>query len=163
MHKIYARVTCVTRNGAFAFGELLKYGEYRDRYVKVMDEDDFDIEEDEDGNAVLVMPEKIKGNLYGYLDGPCSNALRVDEIRMSEPSDGGPPASTAQLVSPIADRIIPALGQLRFDDDSQWTADGLPRAEVVGALVGERVTRGEIEEARPGFNRDVCASEQDIT
>lgn len=49
--------------------------------------------------------------------------------------------------------IKEALGQLDTFDDDQWTQEGAPRTDVVGELVGEKVTRQQIIDAAPKFTR----------
>lgn len=50
--------------------------------------------------------------------------------------------------------IKEALAQLDAFDDDQWTADGLPKLDVVSGMVGERVTRQQVTDAAPQFNRE---------
>lgn len=48
--------------------------------------------------------------------------------------------------------IKEALGTLNPSDDSQWTADGLPRMEVIETLVGDKsIKRKDVTEANPEF------------
>ena len=52
-------------------------------------------------------------------------------------------------------KIRAAVRQLDKDKDTDWTKTGLPDGDRVKDLTGFRsVTRGEIEEAMPGFTRD---------
>lgn len=51
-------------------------------------------------------------------------------------------------------KILAALAQLDPTIDDHWTADGAPRLDVVAALSGEKVTRAEVTNADPEFNRD---------
>ncbi len=48
-----------------------------------------------------------------------------------------------------------ALNYLNPDDDAQWTGNGLPLVEAVNAIWPEQVTRKQITEAAPNFNRDL--------
>lgn len=50
--------------------------------------------------------------------------------------------------------IKEALQQLDVDNDEQWTADGLPKVDVVSELVDETVTRKDIIDAAPQFTRE---------
>ncbi len=51
--------------------------------------------------------------------------------------------------------IVEALDKLDSTNDEQWTAQGLPRVEIVTALLGvEELTRKEITEAAPDFTRE---------
>lgn len=50
--------------------------------------------------------------------------------------------------------IVEALSMLDHDDDSVWTADGLPKVDVVRGLLGnDALTRAEITDAAPDFVR----------
>lgn len=49
--------------------------------------------------------------------------------------------------------LYDALKGLDVSDDNAWTADGLPRVEVVSRLIGEPITRGDLSKAFPGFTR----------
>ena len=51
-------------------------------------------------------------------------------------------------------RIRETLEQLDVVDDSMWTTEGLPRCEVVSALMSETITRADISAAAPNFNRE---------
>lgn len=50
-------------------------------------------------------------------------------------------------------QIKSALMRMKTKDDKQWTAQGLPKVDVVANLCGFGVTRQEIELAWPGYNR----------
>jgi hypothetical protein len=52
------------------------------------------------------------------------------------------------------DKIKAVLAQLDPLDDDQWTADGAPKVESVSALLGEKITRQDIVNAAPDFNRE---------
>jgi chromosome segregation ATPase len=56
--------------------------------------------------------------------------------------------------------ILEALSQIDPWEDENWTADGLPKTDVVSALVGSQVKRQEITDARPEFNRDLAKQEE---
>lgn len=47
-----------------------------------------------------------------------------------------------------------ALQQLDAGNDDHWTADGLPRVEVVSGLIGNDVTRKQITNAAPTLTRE---------
>ena len=49
--------------------------------------------------------------------------------------------------------IVAALGRLDVNDDEHWTANGLPRLDVLTTLSGVRVTRPDIERLHPNFTR----------
>lgn len=54
----------------------------------------------------------------------------------------------------MSDNIRKALEQLDTDNDAHWTADGLPRMDVVEELSGKKgLTRAKVTEAQPGFSR----------
>lgn len=53
--------------------------------------------------------------------------------------------------------IKQALEYLDPDDDSHWTAEGLPRIEAVSSLVERTVKRQEITDAAPMFTRAFAA------
>lgn len=51
-------------------------------------------------------------------------------------------------------KIVEALGQLDPSNDEHWTADGLPRMDVVEGIVGDKgITRQQVTQAKPGFSR----------
>lgn len=50
--------------------------------------------------------------------------------------------------------IKEALEQLDVLDDDHWTTDGLPRVDAVEGILGRDVSRQDITDAAPGFNRD---------
>lgn len=50
-------------------------------------------------------------------------------------------------------KIIAALDQLDPKDDEQWTSTGQPRVEAVATILGQPVTRQELTNAHPDFNR----------
>ena len=49
--------------------------------------------------------------------------------------------------------ILAALQQLDSSNDNHWTADGMPRLDTIKVLTGEEVTRAQVTEAAPYFNR----------
>ena len=51
--------------------------------------------------------------------------------------------------------IKEALGKIDFNDDSHWTGDGLVQVSVVAKMVGRQLTRQEITDAWPEFNRSM--------
>lgn len=51
-------------------------------------------------------------------------------------------------------KIADALSHLNPSNDEHWTGQGLARLDAVTALVGEDVTRKEVEDVAPGFKRE---------
>lgn len=62
----------------------------------------------------------------------------------------------------MEDKIKEALAQLDVLDDDQWTSDGAPRVDVVEKIVGEVVTRKDIIEANPHFNRKFASEPKEL-
>lgn len=61
-------------------------------------------------------------------------------------------------------KILETVTKLDKTDDTQWTDDGLPRVEVVKALVDDStLTRAQINEAAPGFSRNPPTPKGDET
>lgn len=61
-------------------------------------------------------------------------------------------------------KILEAITKLDKADDAQWTDDGLPRVNVVQALVDDpALTRAQINDAAPGFSRNPPAPKGDET
>ncbi len=56
------------------------------------------------------------------------------------------------------DVIRTALTALDPTKDEDWTANGLPKVEMVSVLVGSDVTRAQIAAAAPGFSRATAAA-----
>lgn len=55
--------------------------------------------------------------------------------------------------------ISTALDQLDAKNDEHWTSGGLPKMTVIETLVGDpSITRKDVEEARPDFNRGTASS-----
>lgn len=54
----------------------------------------------------------------------------------------------------MASQIVEALALLEVENDEHWTADGLPRVDVVTGLLGEEVSRKQITEAALEFSRE---------
>lgn len=53
--------------------------------------------------------------------------------------------------------ILSGLGRLDPANDEHWTKDGLPAVKALEQIVGEPgLTRAAIDEAAPGFTRDVA-------
>jgi len=58
--------------------------------------------------------------------------------------------------------IVEALNTLDPKNDDQWTADGLPRMDVVEGLVGDKsITRADVTNAAPDFTRETAADVPD--
>lgn len=55
-----------------------------------------------------------------------------------------------------ADTIKSAVELLDPANDEHWTAAGLPSVDAVTGLVGQKVTRAEIEAAAPAFDRETA-------
>ena len=71
---------------------------------------------------------------------------------LGETSDATPVDTAASTEQP-SETVKEAIGSLNHEDDSHWTGAGLPDVSAVGDLAGEKVTRGQIEAAAPGYNR----------
>ena len=69
--------------------------------------------------------------------------------------DESAPSQAAESRSgPVAaETIEQAVAMLDPAMDSHWTRDGKPQVDDVSALLGRRVTRAEIDEALPEFQR----------
>ena len=66
---------------------------------------------------------------------------------------------------PVAARkeiIKTALKQMNYDDDEQWTKDGLPLVQVIEKKTNLDTNRAEIEQTWPDFNRDTIPLSKDI-
>jgi hypothetical protein len=50
-------------------------------------------------------------------------------------------------------KIVEALQKLDPQNDNQWTQDGLPKLDALKFLVGDTVTREQVQEAAPDFTR----------
>jgi hypothetical protein len=55
--------------------------------------------------------------------------------------------------------IKEALAQLDVLDDDQWTTEGLPRVDAVEKILGSTVSRADITNADPSFNRSLASSD----
>lgn len=61
--------------------------------------------------------------------------------------------------------IIEALKQLDANNDEHWTDDGQPLVNVLKELTGENVTRDQIRQTAPKFNRvtlDLSSPEEEV-
>ncbi|MGI0119692.1 hypothetical protein [Zooshikella sp. RANM57] len=56
---------------------------------------------------------------------------------------------------PLSEKIVKALSQLDHNNDSHWTNAGLPNVKAVEEILGQDVTRSDINEAAPEFKREV--------
>lgn len=54
---------------------------------------------------------------------------------------------------PKPETVVDALKLLNASNDEHWTSRGMPSVDAVSASLGRAVTRAEIEEALPDFNR----------
>ena len=58
------------------------------------------------------------------------------------------------------DKILAALAQLDPNDDSHWNTDGLPNTGTVQRIAHDQtIKRGDLQSARPGFDRDTARAE----
>lgn len=57
-------------------------------------------------------------------------------------------------------QILEALLALDPNNEDHWTADGLPKVDIVSNLVGETVTRQQITQAKPGFSKALAVMQQ---
>lgn len=141
-----AKVTCVVKK-AYAFKRLMRENDFVFMRVDRFDDEEMVEVLDGEGNLVdLVNPPGYEGREKGYKNVPCPGSFRIESVEQEgeeEEQDG----------ATLNDRILNALLQLDPDEDGHWTQERLPRAEVVSALVGQKVTRQEIEGANPTFNR----------
>lgn len=60
-----------------------------------------------------------------------------------------------------ADKIKEGLGRLNPFDDAHWTQTGKPDVGVLGDMLGDKVTRAEVNEAAPEFDRETARAETD--
>jgi len=54
--------------------------------------------------------------------------------------------------------VFEALKKLDPANDEQWTSDGMPRIEAVEKIYGEPVSRKQINDAAPDFNRELAVA-----
>ena len=54
--------------------------------------------------------------------------------------------------------ILEALNQLDATNDEHWTQEGLPKLDVVSAILDQEVKRKEVTDAAPDFNREAKAA-----
>ena len=60
----------------------------------------------------------------------------------------------------MSEEIVEALGKLDAEDNGHWTGEGLPRLDVMNALVGSPVNREAVTAALRGFCRTNLTPEQ---
>lgn len=60
-------------------------------------------------------------------------------------------------------KIMQALLELDPLDDDHWTSDGAPKVEAVSAIVNEKITRQDIVEAAPAFDRSRAGKSEQKT
>lgn len=53
----------------------------------------------------------------------------------------------------LGERIRAAVMMLDPDDDSHWTSDGLPAMKAVEAMLGQNISRADVEAAAPEAKR----------
>lgn len=73
----------------------------------------------------------------------------------TDPADADSGEEASASVKEAVDALDP-------EDDSHWTAQGLPSTDAVTDLAGEKVTRGQIEAAAPGYNRAAAKAAANI-
>ena len=56
--------------------------------------------------------------------------------------------------------IKTVLEQMDHSDDSQWTADGLPKLDIIATILEKKVKRQEVTDALPDFRRVVEVVEE---
>lgn len=61
-----------------------------------------------------------------------------------------------------SETVKEAVSSLDHEDDKHWTEAGLPSADAVSDLAGEKVTRKQIEAAAPGYNRAAAKAAANI-
>jgi hypothetical protein len=58
------------------------------------------------------------------------------------------------------DKILAALAQLDPNNDSHWNTDGLPNTGTIQRIANDQtIKRGDLQNARPGFDRDTARAE----
>ncbi|WP_163836868.1 hypothetical protein [Spartinivicinus ruber] len=55
----------------------------------------------------------------------------------------------------VSEKIVKALSQLDQANDAHWTNAGLPNVKAVEEILGQDITRADINAAAPDFRRDV--------
>lgn len=68
-------------------------------------------------------------------------------------TDGSIPEGNGHQ-DPRMDRIKEALNQLDAMDEAHWTTTGEPAMAAVEAFLGEKITRAELKDVAPDFNRE---------
>ena len=53
----------------------------------------------------------------------------------------------------MKEALLTALNALDKNDDAYWTAEGLPRLDILKSMIGQPVTREDIANVAPGFSR----------
>lgn len=140
MRVFQARLT-VVKGPVYAYDQRMKVGTSIVKTVTAFDPEQ--LVKGKDGK--LSNPKGYEGYEVGYRDVPCPGCFRIEEIN----------TNPAQRIVTLQERIIEALGKLDHQDPTLWTSKGEPKADVVSTLVGDRVTREEIEDALPSFKRQV--------
>ena len=64
-------------------------------------------------------------------------------------------ALSAKQAESLSEQIIKALGQLEQANNKHWTNAGLPNVKAVEDILGQDITRADINNAAPDFKRDV--------
>lgn len=97
----------------------------------------------------------VGGNLMKVKEGDVVSLLKGEATEHFESLSGH-----TGSVDVVSIKILNALNQLDPRDDKHWTEAGLPRMDVIETLISENVTRKQVDEALPGFSRDVMSLKQ---
>lgn len=104
----------------------------------------------------------LERSYQAYPEGPKLDAAR---LAFGESGEASKPAKTDSKkveptkddgVEPRPESVAEALSMLDASNDSHWNSRKQPSVDALVALLGRTVTRAEIEEAAPGFDRDAA-------
>lgn len=127
---------------------------------------DNDPRESSHGVSQVPSPE-AEGLQRGAPEGRGQPADGAAEERRGDAGDEAGPAEdvpsspdSAGSAEPVADvdhRLLAAIDALDPEQDEHWTTSGKPAMAAVEALYGSAgITRRNVEEARPGYDRDAA-------
>jgi len=54
--------------------------------------------------------------------------------------------------------LIETVYSLNFEDDAHWTKGGLPNLSVLKDYMNRYVSRGEVDDTCPGYNREIAGN-----
>lgn len=99
----------------------------------------------------------VLARVFSFYGAFTEDEVELRGLRAAAEASKAPAVPEASAAEALADALGlslgEAIGSLDSEDDAHWTSNNLPSVDTLSAMVGKKVSRGDVEAIADGYTR----------